>query len=48
VTLDAPGLLADPRDGRFVLPAHVAAELRAAFDAGALVLRRLADVRDGT
>jgi regulation of enolase protein 1 (concanavalin A-like superfamily) len=37
-TLDAPALLASLHDGDFVLSAHVEAELRATFDAGALVV----------
>jgi uncharacterized protein len=37
-TLNAPALLVDLHDGDFVLSAHIEAELRATFDAGALVL----------
>jgi len=37
-TLNAPVLLAEPHEGDFVLSALVEAELRATFDAGALLL----------
>jgi regulation of enolase protein 1 (concanavalin A-like superfamily) len=39
-TLNAPALLADLREGDFTFSAHVEAELRSTFDAGALLLWR--------